>query len=50
MKPYQEIVRNPPISMAKSEAYFFEFIKEQLPAKSYELLMKLVYIYMNCIP
>lgn len=34
--------------MAKSEAYFFETIKEQLSPKSHELLLKLAYIYMNC--
>lgn len=49
IQAYQESARTPPLSMAKSEAYFFETIKENLPPKSYELLMKLAHIYMNCI-
>jgi hypothetical protein len=48
MQAFTEVPRNPPLSNAKSESFFFECIKEQLPPKSYELLMKLVYIYMNC--
>ena len=38
-----------PLASQKNEPYFFETIKAKLEPKSYELLMKLIHIYMNCI-
>jgi hypothetical protein len=44
-----ESVRSTVANQAKSEAHFFESLKEILPPKSFEIMMKLIQIYMNCI-
>ena len=46
---FVESTKNQAQNTAKSEASFFESIKYQLPPQSYETLMKLTHIYMNCL-